>query len=331
MLGGGVDWYLVSCHRNSIVHRYVRGDGIDEVLVDYAGSGTTGRSWLHADERGSIVAIANDSGVMTSINRYDEYGIPGGTNQGRFQYTGQAWLPELGMYYYKARMYSPTLGRFMQTDPIGPAGGINLYAYVGNDPINATDPLGLVIDDQGPTVVITANYRYENAPVETGGGRSDGGSSSTESNTGPTIVVTGTRRNRGNSARGLGTPQKTKQERQSCVVNKLAKVGDQMQNYGLLFGLGGAVATAVAPEALVGESTVASGIALYGADSALKDSVSITNFVFNRGNANGFALGRLNNFLLNNFPEGPSRNVAEHILDQAEHKAGLDRGDEGGC
>ena len=47
------------------------------------------------------------------------------------------------MYYYKNRIYSPTLGRFLQTDPIGTAGGINLYAYVGNDPVNATDPLGL--------------------------------------------------------------------------------------------------------------------------------------------------------------------------------------------
>ena len=54
---------------------------------------------------------------MTNINSYDDHGIPGALNTGRFQYTGQAWLPDLGMYYYKARMYSPTLGRFMQTDP----------------------------------------------------------------------------------------------------------------------------------------------------------------------------------------------------------------------
>jgi RHS repeat-associated protein len=128
---------------NAVLRRYVHGPGADEPVVWYEGSGTTDRRFLHTDERGSVVAVTNSSGTTLNLNGYDEYGIPSSGNVGRFQYTGQTWLPELGMYYYKARIYSPTLGRFLQTDPIGFGGGMNIYAYVGNDPINFVDPLGL--------------------------------------------------------------------------------------------------------------------------------------------------------------------------------------------
>ena len=52
-------------------------------------------------------------------------------------------LEGTGLYYFKARVYAPSLGRFLEPDPIGFAGGLNLYAYVGGDPINFTDPTGL--------------------------------------------------------------------------------------------------------------------------------------------------------------------------------------------
>jgi RHS repeat-associated protein len=127
------------------VRLHAWGPGTDEPLVWYEATGGAVRRYLHADERGSIVAATDDSGTALGTNGYDAWGIPNATTigaVGRFGYTGQAWLPDLGMYYYKARMYSPTLGRFLQTDPIGYAGGTNLHAYVGNDPVNRLDPQG---------------------------------------------------------------------------------------------------------------------------------------------------------------------------------------------
>ncbi|MDX2105818.1 MAG: RHS repeat-associated core domain-containing protein [Candidatus Melainabacteria bacterium] len=61
-----------------------------------------------------------------------------------FGYTGQRFDEETGLYYYKNRYYSPTLGVFLQPDPIGyNSGDLNLYKYVMNDPLNLLDPLGL--------------------------------------------------------------------------------------------------------------------------------------------------------------------------------------------
>lgn len=118
-----------------------------------------------------MVLVSSGDGAYNGANSYDEYGIPGTANVGRFQYTGQIRIKSTDFYHYEPRAYSPTFGRFLQAYPIGYGDGLNWYAYVGNDPINATDPSEFAVE----VICKVDGVRTEcpQQPAQDGGGRQD--------------------------------------------------------------------------------------------------------------------------------------------------------------
>jgi RHS repeat-associated protein len=118
---------------------YTHGSGVDEHL-------SIGSNYYVADGLGSIRRIVDAGGNVLNQYRYTAFGkmkqvqaAVGNT----YTYTGREWDADAGLYYYRARWYDPDVGRFMSEDPIGLKGGINLSIYVKNNPITASDPLGL--------------------------------------------------------------------------------------------------------------------------------------------------------------------------------------------
>jgi len=130
---------------------YVHGARVDELLTKISG---TSAVYFHADGLGSTVALTDETGSVVESFTYDAFGAATIRNasgvaiqtsgyQNRFMFTGREWLSDAGIYDYRSRVYSPTLGRFLQTDPIRfSAGDVNIYRYCGNNPTNLTDPLG---------------------------------------------------------------------------------------------------------------------------------------------------------------------------------------------
>jgi RHS repeat-associated protein len=152
----------------TLLRRYVHGSAVDEPLVTYEGAsvGAANRRYFHVDAQNSVIAMVDANGNELQVNTYDPYGVPSTGNSAgnvtRFQYTGQIMLPDLGQYYYKARIYNSAIGRFMQTDPVGFKDDVDMYSYVGEDPMDHGDPTGLMAEitwTSNNTATLTIPYR----------------------------------------------------------------------------------------------------------------------------------------------------------------------------
>ena len=135
----------------AIARKYIVGPGIDEVLAVKTASSI---SYLTRDGLNSVSEATDGAGQALESYTYDAFGLPAffdGSGSSiassaignRYLFTGREWEQESGLYYCRARHYDPGIGRWLQPDPIGEDGGLNLYGYVGNDPTNGIDPLGL--------------------------------------------------------------------------------------------------------------------------------------------------------------------------------------------
>ncbi|MGE4286975.1 MAG: RHS repeat-associated core domain-containing protein, partial [Phycisphaerae bacterium] len=139
-----------------IRREYIHGPGIDNsvAMITFYDDELVGLYFYHTDALGSVIAMTSVNGVVEEKYRYSPFGRTtiydrSGSEIARsaignpYMFTARRLDEESGLYYYRARMYKPEIGRFLQTDPLGYIDTINPYAYCANNPLNRIDPWGL--------------------------------------------------------------------------------------------------------------------------------------------------------------------------------------------
>jgi RHS repeat-associated protein len=131
--------------------------------IVYSGPGCQQCRTLTWDSQYGLVGVSTN-GVLAEGYTYDPLGRRIATTAGdgtelarsalgnRYLFQGREYSWDTGLYYFRARWYDPVTGRFLSNDPIGISGGLNMYVFAGNNPVNFRDPFGLCTDDNYPSL-----------------------------------------------------------------------------------------------------------------------------------------------------------------------------------
>jgi RHS repeat-associated protein len=128
-----------------MIARYTQGQNIDEPLATQRGTTT---DYYEQDGLGSVTSLTASNGSVAQSYTYDSFGNitnSSGSLTNFFRYTGREFDTETNLYYYRARYYDPSGGRFVSSDPFWPHGGLNSYLYSFNNPVIWIDPFGLCV------------------------------------------------------------------------------------------------------------------------------------------------------------------------------------------
>jgi RHS repeat-associated protein len=177
----GVTRYLYQGHnlamvldaQDSVQTRFFYYPGVDQ---PYAMKTRAGAVYYYVrDEQGSVVGMVDAAGGVANRYRYNPWGeavLVQEAVANPLRYGAREYDAETGLYFNRARYYDPSLGRFASEDPLGLEGGVNKYAYVGNDPVDFLDPTGeqRVCIVYGHLIVSWGNYSENGASIGAGSG-----------------------------------------------------------------------------------------------------------------------------------------------------------------
>ena len=159
-------------YNGRITRTYSYGPGVDNIQSmtiydEYGGSETY---YYIKDASNTVYGLVDVNNEIVEYYHYDAFGnfkikdnyylwIPESAYGNRFLFQGREYDYATQLYYFRNRWYEPETGRWLSPDPIGISGGLNLYAFCGNDPVNFVDPMGLaqLKNGTGRPVIVSGN------------------------------------------------------------------------------------------------------------------------------------------------------------------------------